>query len=100
MLTYAGEKWFQYKRAVADNYSSAEKEALLEFIYMLKSLSAQVCARQHTSAYVSIRQRTSACVLLEFIHMLKSLSAQVCLRQLTSAYGSMKKHTYSYVSIR
>ena len=36
------EGWRQYKRVVADNYSAADKEATLEFVWMIKTLAAQV----------------------------------------------------------
>jgi hypothetical protein len=62
--------------------------------------------RQHTSAYVSIRQHTAPlqlqaplqlrCQYLYFLYY----SAYVSIRQHTSAYVSMRQHTSAYVSIR
>ncbi len=55
--------------------------------------------KTHTSAYVSIRQHSSAYVSTHTISLTKSsdnthTSAYVNIRQHTSAYASIRQHTY------
>jgi len=64
--------------------------------------------RQHTAAYVSIRQHT--CSATSALHTsayvsiywptCSATSAYVSSRQHTAAYGSIRQHTSAYVSIR
>jgi hypothetical protein len=61
----------------------------------IRQPSAYVSIRQHTSAYVSIRQHTSA-----YVSIRQHTSAYVSIRQHTSAYVSIRQHTSAYVSIR
>jgi hypothetical protein len=56
---------------------------------------AYVSIRQHTSAYVSIHQHTSA-----YVSIRQHTSAYVSIRQHTSAHVSIRQHTSAYVSIR
>ncbi len=59
-----------------------------------------VLLRQHTSAYVSIRQHTSASSRLRAcLALLRLYTSAYSIRQHTSAYVSMRQHTYAYVSI-
>jgi hypothetical protein len=55
--------------------------------------------RQHTSAYVSIRQHTAGVQLARDSITCKHTS-YVSIRQHTSAYVSIRQHTSAYVSIR
>jgi hypothetical protein len=57
--------------------------------------TAYVSIRQHTSADVSIRQHTSA-----YVSRRQHTSAYVSIRQHTSAYVSIRQHTSAFVSIR
>jgi hypothetical protein len=58
----------------------------------------------HTSAYVSIRQHTSAelagLVQVQPPHVRRYDPPYVSIRQHTSAYVSIRQHTPAYVSIR
>jgi hypothetical protein len=54
--------------------------------------------RQHTSAYVSIRQHSYCTKLRTFCT--EHTSAYVSIRQHTSAYASIRQHTSAYASIR
>jgi hypothetical protein len=54
--------------------------------------SAYVSIRQHTSAYVSIRQHTPA-----YASIRQNTPAYVSIRQHTSAYASIRQHTSAYV---
>ena len=40
----SADGWLQYRRVVADNYTAEDKNALLEFIFMLKTLAAETGA--------------------------------------------------------
>jgi hypothetical protein len=64
--------------------------------------SAYVSIRQRTSAYVSIRQHTSAYLqrTSAYVGIRRHTSAYVSIRQHTSAYVSVRQHTSAYVSIR
>jgi hypothetical protein len=53
-----------------------------------------VSIRQHTSAYFSIRQHTSASSFCQFVGRSKTCTA---VRQHTSAYFSIRQHTSAYV---
>jgi hypothetical protein len=56
--------------------------------------SAYVSIRQHTSACVSIRQHACACVSIR-----EHTSAYVSTRQHTSAYVSIREHPSAYVTL-
>jgi hypothetical protein len=53
------------------------------------------CIRQHTSAYVSMRRHTLACVSIR-----QHTSAHVSIRQRASACVSIRQHTSAHVSVR
>jgi hypothetical protein len=57
------------------------------------AVRSDTCIRQHT-AYVSIRQHTSA-----YVSIRQAVSSDTCIRRHTSAYG-IRKYTSAYVSMR
>jgi hypothetical protein len=81
-----------------------------------RTSSSRISIRQHTSAYVSIRQRLrqeraplphasaaaagSAPAPPAYVSIRQHTSAYVSIRQHTSAYVSIRQHTSAYVSIR
>jgi hypothetical protein len=68
---------------------------------MHKNMSAYVSIRQHTSAYV--RQYWHSVVLPTYAsirNLLRQTSEYVSIRKHTSAYVSIRQHTSAYVSIR
>ena len=65
---------------------------------MAEYLSAKG-TRQHTSAYVSMRQHPSAYDTRVWLNT-SAPKAHVSIRQHTSAYVSIRQHTSAYVSIR
>jgi hypothetical protein len=72
------------------------------------SAEYSIYIRQHTPAYVSIRQHTSQTRLAQLApvptrpntHVSRRQHASVSMRQHTSAYVSIRQHTPAYVSIR
>jgi hypothetical protein len=58
------------------------------------------CICQHTSAYVSMRQHTSAHCVSAYVSIRQHTSAYVSIRQHTSAHVSIRQHTSAHVSIR
>ena len=65
------------------------------YVSIRQHTSACVQIRQHTSKYVSIRQHTSA-----YVQIRQHMPAYLRIRQQTSAYVSIRQHTSAYVSIR
>jgi hypothetical protein len=59
------------------------------------SIIISTCIRQHTSAYVSIHQHTSAG--LQHANAGNSIIISTCIRQHTSAYVSIRQHTSAYM---
>ena len=79
-------------------------KGVFTFEVRLKSHAPLLCVfpRQHTSAYVSIRQHTASCqsrTSLRSSYLLPITSAYVSIRQHTSASVSICQHTSAYVSI-
>jgi hypothetical protein len=65
-----------------------------------RSAAAFASIREHTSAYVSIRQRLACGRLRRRKGRSPSATAYVSIRQHTSAFISMRQHASAYVSIR
>jgi len=89
---FLGEGWLQYRRVVADNYSSRDKEVLLEFLFMIKTLSAQgvcvkrvcvrVCAREFLKSFSKTLLAQGVCVCIR-------VCVRVCVRENFSKVTSM-----------
>jgi hypothetical protein len=58
--------------------------------------SLNTCVRQHTSAYVSIRQHTPYSAAASLNTCVRHTSVYVSIRQHTSAYVSIRQHTSAY----